>query len=103
MYYGLKHQGPKLKRLIDDQHAHLKEAQKKLLKVEGKQQLLEDRIERAIKLHNDLEERLHRLKNLPGAHKRPLSKAEREFKSTLGNKFSDKVLKFICFIDCLSS
>lgn len=84
MYYELKQHGPKLKRLIDDQQTRLREAQQKLLKVEGKQQLLDDRIERAVKQHNLLEERMHRLKNLPGAHKRPLSKAEREFKSTLG-------------------
>ncbi|KAG6600932.1 Nuclear pore complex protein NUP88, partial [Cucurbita argyrosperma subsp. sororia] len=83
VYYELKQHGPRLKRLNDDQQTRLREAQQKLLKVEGKQQVLDDRIESAIKLHNVLEERIHRLKNLPGAHKKPLSKAEREFKSTL--------------------
>ncbi|KGN50650.1 nuclear pore complex protein NUP88 [Cucumis sativus] len=88
VYYELKQHEPKLKRLIEDQQTRLKDAQQKLIKVEGKQQLLDDRIERAIELHNVLEERIRRLKNLPGAHKKPLSKAEREFKSTLDH-FTD--------------
>lgn len=101
MYYELKQHGPELKRLIDDQQTRLREAQQKLLKVEGKQKLLEDRMERAIKMHNVLEERIHRLKNFPGAHKRPLSKAERGFKSTLGNKFLATVLNSVCLVECL--
>jgi len=55
--------------------------------VRRKQSGLEDRINNAMHQHNLLEQRLHCLKNLPGAHKKPLSKAEREFKSELGNQF----------------
>lgn len=84
MYFELKCHGPHLKRIIDDQHARLGEAKQKLLGVEEKQSKLEDRIDGVIKQHGILEERLKRLQNLPGAHKKPLSKAEREFKSELG-------------------
>lgn len=87
MFFELKHHGPQLKRIVDDQHARLREAQEKLLKVEEKQSGLEERINHAIQVHNLLEKRLERLRNLPGAHKKPLSRAEREFKSELGNKY----------------
>ncbi|KAF9676925.1 hypothetical protein SADUNF_Sadunf08G0054000 [Salix dunnii] len=72
VYFELKHHGPHLKRIIDDQHARLDEAQEKFSKVRKKQSGFQ---------HNLLERRLHCLKNLAGAHKKPLSKAEREFKS----------------------
>ncbi|KAI3745601.1 hypothetical protein L6452_08002 [Arctium lappa] len=83
VYFELKHHGPQLKKVIDDQHARLREAQQKLAKVEEKQQNLENRIDRAVETHNLLEERLLNLKNLPGIHKKPLSKAEKEFKMEL--------------------
>ncbi|KAK9282957.1 hypothetical protein L1049_011182 [Liquidambar formosana] len=83
VFFELKHHGPQLKKIIDNQHARLGEAQEKLLKVEEKQSSLDDRIDRATQLHGLLEERLQRLRNLPGVHKKPLSKAEREFKSEL--------------------
>ncbi|XVE99746.1 hypothetical protein REPUB_Repub03eG0227500 [Reevesia pubescens] len=83
VYFELKHHGPQLKRIIDDQHARLDEAQQKILKVEAKHSVLEERIDRAVQLHNSLEQRLQRLRSLPGVHKKPLSRAEREFKSEL--------------------
>lgn len=83
VYFELKHHGPHLKRIIDDQLARLGEAQQKLLKVEEKQPTLEERIHHANQMHSFLEERLQSLRNLPGAHKKPLSRAEREFKSEL--------------------
>ena len=76
-----------MKRIIDDQHARLGEAQEKLSKVVNKQSGLVNRINHAMQRHNLLEQRLHCLRNLPGVHKKPLSKAEREFKSELGNQF----------------
>ncbi|KAJ6317782.1 hypothetical protein OIU76_013341 [Salix suchowensis] len=81
VYFELKHHAPQLKRIIDDQHDRFDEAQGKLSKVRKKQSGLEDRINHAMLQHNLLEQRLHCLKNLAGAHKKPLSKAEREFKS----------------------
>ncbi|KAD7480261.1 hypothetical protein E3N88_03397 [Mikania micrantha] len=83
VYFELKHHGPQLKKIIDEQHARLREAQQKLAKVEEKQEKLENRIDHAIETHGFLEERLLNLRNLPGIHKKPLSKAEREFKMEL--------------------
>ncbi|KAM4093785.1 hypothetical protein ACB094_06G145300 [Castanea mollissima] len=83
VHFEIKHHGPQLKRIIDDQHARLVGAQRKLQKVEDKQSSLEERIDRATQVHNFLEQRLQRLRSLPGVHKKPLSRAEREFKSEL--------------------
>ncbi|GLT31465.1 hypothetical protein SLA2020_061980 [Shorea laevis] len=83
VYFELRHHGPQLKRIIDDQHARLDEAQQKILKVEAKQSILEERIDHAIQRHNSLEQRLQHLRNLPGVHRKPLSRAEQEFKSEL--------------------
>ncbi|XP_008233748.1 PREDICTED: nuclear pore complex protein NUP88 [Prunus mume] len=83
VHFELKHHEPLLKKIINDQHARLGDAQQKLLQVEEKQSKLENRIDSAIQLHNVLEERLKRLRKLPGPHKKPLSRAEREFKSEL--------------------
>ncbi|PON37550.1 Nucleoporin [Parasponia andersonii] len=95
VYFELKYHGPHLKRLIDDQHARLGDAQDKIFKVEEKQPNLEDRIVRAIQQHSFLEERLKCLRNLPGAHKKPLSRAEREFKSEL-DQFRGVELDALC-------
>ncbi|CAN1174810.1 Nuclear pore complex protein NUP88 [Linum perenne] len=83
VYFELKHHGPQLKRIITDQQTRLKEAHEKLVKVNEKQKGLEDRIEHAVHQHNLLEQRLQHLRNLPGVHKKPLSRAERKFKSEL--------------------
>lgn len=87
VYFELERHGPQLKKIIDDQHTRLHEAQQKLLKVEEKQGKLDERTIRAVQLQNLLEERLQRLRKLPGVHKKPLSKAEREFKLEL-DRFS---------------
>lgn len=83
VYFELQHHAPHLKKIIDDQHSRLKKAERKLSEVEEKQEKIEGRIANAVKSHNVLEERLVKLRNLPGTHKKPLSKAEREFKSEL--------------------
>ncbi|OMO76032.1 hypothetical protein COLO4_25704 [Corchorus olitorius] len=83
VYFELKHHGPQLKRIIDDQNARLDDAQQKISKVEAKQSMLDERIDRAVDLHNSLEQRLQCLRSLPGAHKKPLSRAEQQFKSEL--------------------
>ena len=85
MYLELKHHAPQLNKIINDQHSRLGEAQQKLLNVEKKEAILQKRLDRAIQMHNSLEERLQQLRNLPCAHKKPLSTAERQFKSELGN------------------
>jgi nuclear pore complex protein Nup88 len=85
VHLELKHHAPQLKKIINDQHTRLGDAHQKLLKVEEKEHILQKRVDRAIQMHNSLEERLQHLRNLPGAHKKPLSKAELQFKSELGN------------------
>ncbi|KAJ4839762.1 Nuclear pore complex protein nup88 [Turnera subulata] len=83
VYFELKHHGPQLKRIIDDLHARLREAQDKLVRVEEKQPTLDNRINSAMHKQSLLEQRLERLRNLPTSHKKPLSKAEHRFKSEL--------------------
>lgn len=87
MHFELQHHAPQLKKLIDSQHSKLREMQQKILEVEKKKEMIEDRVDRAVKLHSILEDRLQNLRCLPGSHKKPLSKAEIDFKSELG-KFS---------------
>lgn len=53
-------------------------------KLEKNQSSLEKRIDKAIQRHDSLEQRLQRLRTLPGTHKKPLTRAEREFKLELG-------------------
>lgn len=89
VYFELQHHAPHVKKIIDDQHSRLHKAQQKILEVERKQEKIEDRIEHAVQFHSKLEERLQSLRHLPAAHKRSLSKAEREFKSELGICFSN--------------
>ncbi|XP_010558079.1 PREDICTED: nuclear pore complex protein NUP88 isoform X2 [Tarenaya hassleriana] len=83
VYFELNHHAPNLKRIIDDQNHRLAEARQKISKVKKKQSMLEKQVENAIQTHDSLEQRLQRLRSLPGAHKRPLMRAEREFKSEL--------------------
>ncbi|KAL5710313.1 hypothetical protein ACHQM5_020893 [Ranunculus cassubicifolius] len=83
VWFELKEHGAYLKRTIDDQNNRLSEAQQKLLKSEEKQPKLENRINNVVDMHNHLEERLRALRNLPSAHRKPLSRSEREFKSEL--------------------
>uniref|UniRef100_A0A1J3DKG1 Nuclear pore complex protein NUP88 n=1 Tax=Noccaea caerulescens TaxID=107243 RepID=A0A1J3DKG1_NOCCA len=83
VYFELQHHAPNLKRIIDDQHQRLSEANEKMSKVEKNQSLLEKRIHKAIQRHDSLEQRLQRLRSLPGTHKKPLTRAERDFKTEL--------------------
>ncbi|XP_068660113.1 nuclear pore complex protein NUP88 [Aristolochia californica] len=72
-----------LKRTVADQHARLSDAKQMLSNVEGKQPILEDRLKCAVQAYALLVERLQSFKSLSGANKRPLSRAEREFKSQI--------------------
>lgn len=85
MYFEIQHHAPQLKKVIDEEHSRLRKMQQKLLEVEKKQERIEERVDNAVELHNSLEERLRNLRSLPGPQKKPLSKAEREFKMELGN------------------
>ncbi|PHU02730.1 Nuclear pore complex protein NUP88 [Capsicum chinense] len=83
VYFELQHHAPHVKKIMDDQHSRLRKAQQKILDVERKQEKIADRVEHAVQFHSELKERLQSLGHLPAAHKRSLSKAEREFKSEL--------------------
>ncbi|KAG4934886.1 hypothetical protein JHK85_049805 [Glycine max] len=48
VYLELKHHAPQLKKIINDQHSRLGDAQKKLLKIEEQEAILPKRIDRAI-------------------------------------------------------
>ncbi|KAL3652217.1 hypothetical protein CASFOL_001898 [Castilleja foliolosa] len=87
VYFELQHHGSHLKRIIENQNARLRDMEQKLLEVETKQEKIDDHMNRAVRFHSSIEERLLKLRRLPGAHKRPLSKAERDFKLEL-DKFT---------------
>ncbi|CAI9091694.1 OLC1v1026783C1 [Oldenlandia corymbosa var. corymbosa] len=83
VHFELQHHAPHVKKIIDDQHSRLQKVEQKLLQVEEKQEELDSRITHAIQRHSAIEERLLKLRNLRGLFKKPLSKAERDFKSEL--------------------
>ncbi|KAI3939077.1 hypothetical protein MKX01_001945 [Papaver californicum] len=83
VWFELKHHGEYLEKVIDKQKHHLHKAQQDLSKVEERQPSLDDRINRALEVHGSLEDRLRTLRNLPRAHKKPLSRAELDFKTEL--------------------
>jgi len=72
--------------VIDSQNKRLDDAKQLLSNVEGKQRGIKDRISRAFKVYELLEQRLQNFRMLPGANKKPLSRAEREFKTQLGTQ-----------------
>ncbi|KAK9159059.1 hypothetical protein Scep_005633 [Stephania cephalantha] len=83
VWFELKHHGAHLKRLIDDQNARLHQAQQRLSNVEEKQSRLYNRMSHAVEVQKVLEERLQTLRRLPGTNKKPLSRAEQDFKAEL--------------------
>ncbi|KAK9124483.1 hypothetical protein Sjap_014085 [Stephania japonica] len=83
VWFELKHHGGHLKRLIDDQNARLHQAQQKLSNVEEKQSSLDNRMNHAVEVQKELEERMQTLRRLPGTNKKPLSRAELDFKAEL--------------------
>ncbi|XP_008787622.1 nuclear pore complex protein NUP88 [Phoenix dactylifera] len=88
VYIELKEHAGYLKTIIEDQHKHLHETKQLLLNVEAKEQGIKNRTDRAFKVYELLEQRLQNFKKLPGASKKPLSRAEREFKAEL-ERFAD--------------
>lgn len=88
VYIELKHHGDYLKIIMDDQHKRIREAKQLLENFEAKEAGVKDRILRAFEVYEHLEKRLQNLTTLPGAKKKPLSRAEREFKAQL-DRFAD--------------
>ncbi|MCL7026470.1 hypothetical protein MKW94_006644 [Papaver nudicaule] len=83
VWFELRHHGAYLKEVVDNKEIRLRDAHRDLLKVEERQPSLDDRINRALEVHESLEGRLQALRNLPRAHKKPLSRAELDFKTEL--------------------
>ncbi|KAJ0966402.1 hypothetical protein J5N97_027540 [Dioscorea zingiberensis] len=83
VYIELKEHGDHLKTITSNQHECVNEAMQKLSTLESKEANINDRISRAFQVYGNLEQRLQSFKKLPGSNKRPLSRAELEFKSQL--------------------
>ncbi|CAA6669467.1 unnamed protein product [Spirodela intermedia] len=83
VYVELKQHGDHLKAILGEQHARLQVVGESLSRLEDKQPRLTSRINRATEVYRIQERRLQSFKNLPGADRKPLSKAEREFKTQL--------------------
>ncbi|CAH9090077.1 unnamed protein product [Cuscuta europaea] len=83
VHFELQHHAPHLKKIIDEQHSRYQKSQQKLVKVEKNQEILENRFEHAVQRHAAIVEKLQRLRSLPVAHKRSLSRAEQVFKSEI--------------------
>ncbi|KAJ1698028.1 hypothetical protein LUZ63_006540 [Rhynchospora breviuscula] len=79
----LKQRTGYLKSLIEEQNKRVNAVKKLLETVETKEDQIQERIECACSSHADLEKRLNKLRSLPLVHKKPLSKAERDFRGQL--------------------
>ncbi|XP_072969396.1 nuclear pore complex protein NUP88 [Typha angustifolia] len=88
VYIELKEHAGYLKTVIDDQQKRLHATKQLLKEFNAKDQVIEGRIDRAFKVYELLEKRLQSFKTLPAANKKPLSRAEREFKAQL-DRFAD--------------
>ncbi|GAB2216396.1 hypothetical protein Droror1_Dr00024169 [Drosera rotundifolia] len=94
VYIELMHHLPYMKKNIHVLHDRLYEARQMLSNIEEKQPKINVRAQCALQFHNSLEDRLRRLRSLPGMHKRPLYKAELQFKEEL-DRFKSAELDFL--------
>lgn len=69
---------------MEEQNKKINAVKMLLEKVETKEESIHERIDHACGSHTELERRLNKLKNLPLANKKPLSKAEKDFRAQLG-------------------
>lgn len=95
VYFEAKHNAGQLKRIIGEQQKRLGEAQERLLRVEKKQSGLDERMDDIIHKQKLVDQRMRRLCNLPAAHNKPLSRAERDLKAQLGK---NKIRIFYFFL-----
>ncbi|KAK6145486.1 hypothetical protein DH2020_022306 [Rehmannia glutinosa] len=105
VYFELQHHGPHLKRIIDNQHSRFTKMEQKLLEVESKQEKIDDRMDQAVRFHNSIEERLLKLRQLPGSHKshfpkqREISKVEKMSSYSETQKFEiETLLRSVLYI-----
>ncbi|KAF0930613.1 hypothetical protein E2562_033810 [Oryza meyeriana var. granulata] len=88
VFIELKEHADYLKTEIEDKQKRLLAVKQSLLSVEAKDQEINNRINRAFKVYDLLEKRIEGFKILPAANKKPLSRAEQEFKAQL-DRFAD--------------
>lgn len=74
----------RLKSLTEEHHKRINAVKMLLKNVETKEEKIHERIDRACGSHAELDRRLNKLKSLPLANKKPLSKAEKDFRAQLG-------------------
>ncbi|XP_011623988.1 nuclear pore complex protein NUP88 isoform X1 [Amborella trichopoda] len=102
VYVELNHHAARLKKITDDQVVRLHEVQQNLLHAEEDEPNIRDRIGRAFEFNLQLVERLQVLRSLPGIQQKPLTKAEREFKSELETFASHEIDALHSAIEALS-
>ncbi|KAH9325451.1 hypothetical protein KI387_005629, partial [Taxus chinensis] len=83
VYVELKNHVVLLNKVVDDQQLRLQELEEKLQNVRKDKNYLRERIMNAIEVNMQLDERLKKVSNLPGVKKKPLTAAERDFKSQM--------------------
>ncbi|WOL01647.1 hypothetical protein Cni_G10364 [Canna indica] len=83
VFVELKEHAGYLQAVLNDQNKRVREAKQSILKVEAKEAGIRNRIDRAFKVYELLNQRLENFRKLPGVNKKPLSIAEREFMAEL--------------------
>ena len=76
--------GTRLHQNVEDQHARLQLAQDRVRQAQQGTGALAGRIEQALEKTWQLEQRVKTCSNLPGLRQKPLTEAELDFKSELG-------------------
>ncbi|XP_042456339.1 nuclear pore complex protein NUP88-like [Zingiber officinale] len=80
VYIELKEHSGYLHKVLKEQHKRLSEAKQSIANAEAD---IKNRIVRAFKVYELLDQRLQNFRSLPGANKKPLTRAESEFKAEL--------------------
>ncbi|XP_065012085.1 nuclear pore complex protein NUP88-like [Musa acuminata AAA Group] len=88
VYVELKEHAGYLQTFLNDQNKRLREAKQSILNIEAKEADIRNRIDRSFKVYELLDQRLQNFRNLPATNKKPLSRAEHEFKAEL-DRFAD--------------
>ncbi|KAL5216333.1 hypothetical protein ABZP36_007734 [Zizania latifolia] len=84
VFIELKEHADYLKTEIEDKQKRLQAVKQSLVvSIEAKDQDINNRVDRAFKVYDLLEKRIESFKMLPAANKKPLSRAEQEFKAQL--------------------
>ncbi|KAK3141567.1 hypothetical protein QOZ80_4BG0335530 [Eleusine coracana subsp. coracana] len=88
VFIELKEHADYVKTEIENKQKRLEALEQSFRSIEAKDQDINKRIDRAFKVYELLEKRIDSFKMLPAANKKPLSRAEQEFKAQL-DRFAD--------------